>query len=184
MVELPADRLALGDIVQARPGDRIPCDGLVVEGESAVDESPVTGESIPVARGPGGAVVAGSVNTAALLRIRVTATAADNTLSRIVRMVVRDAVRDFVARYNAEWLIEKNGLRSPSEARAAWCQAVMGAALNRSPKPACSIWLPSPRRLVHQRRRGFEIGLQDDPQCSSSMATEKSSQICQANSLA
>ena len=41
---------------------------------------------------------------------------------------VRDAVRDFVARYNAEWLIEKNGLRSPSEARAAWCQAVMRAA--------------------------------------------------------
>ena len=41
---------------------------------------------------------------------------------------VRDAVRDFVARYNAEWLIEKNGLRSPSDARVAWCQAVMRAA--------------------------------------------------------
>jgi putative transposase len=41
---------------------------------------------------------------------------------------VRDAVRDFVARYNADWLIEKNGLRSPSDARAAWCQAVMKAA--------------------------------------------------------
>ena len=81
-VDLPVDRLALGDIVQARPGDRIPCDGVIVEGQSAVDESPVTGESVPAARGPGDPVMAGSVNTAALLRVRVTATAADNTLGQ------------------------------------------------------------------------------------------------------
>ena len=108
VIELQADRLALGDIVQARPGDRIPCDGMVVEGQSAVDESPVTGESVPVARGVGDAVVAGSVNTAALLRLRVTATAADNTLSRIVKMVEeatagRAPTQRFIEKFSTYW---------------------------------------------------------------------------------
>src|SRR4051794_8781989 len=58
VLEVPASQLALGDVVQVRPGDRMPCDGEVVEGQSAVDESPVTGESVPVARGPGDRVVA------------------------------------------------------------------------------------------------------------------------------
>jgi Cd2+/Zn2+-exporting ATPase len=108
VAELPADRLSLGDIVHARPGDRIPCDGVVIEGQSAVDESPVTGESVPVARGLGEAVVAGSVNTAALLRIRVTATAADNTLSRIVKMVEeatasRAPTQRFIEKFSTYW---------------------------------------------------------------------------------
>lgn len=108
VVELPADHLALGDIVQARPGDRIPCDGVIVEGQSAVDESPVTGESVPVARGPGDPVMAGSVNASALLRLRVTATAADNTLSRIVRMVEdatasRAPTQRFIEQFSAWW---------------------------------------------------------------------------------
>ena len=107
-MDLPADQLALGDIVQARPGDRIPCDGVVVEGRSAVDESPVTGESVPVARGPGDPVMAGSVNASALLRVRVTATAADNTLSRIVRMVEeatasRAPTQRFIEQFSAWW---------------------------------------------------------------------------------
>ena len=87
LAEVPAETLRQGEIVQVRPGDRIPCDGDVLEGQSAVDESPVTGESIPVSRGPGEAVLAGSVNTAAVLRVRVTAAGRDNTISRIVRMV-------------------------------------------------------------------------------------------------
>ena len=108
VVDLPADQLALGDIVQARPGDRIPCDGVIVEGQSALDESPVTGESVPVARGPGDPVMAGSVNASALLRVRVTATAADNTLSRIVRMVEeatasRAPTQRFIEQFSAWW---------------------------------------------------------------------------------
>ncbi len=107
-VDLPAARLALGDIVQARPGDRIPCDGVIIEGQSAVDESPVTGESVPVARGPGDPVMAGSVNASALLRLRVTATAADNTLSRIVRMVEeatasRAPTQRFIEQFSLYW---------------------------------------------------------------------------------
>ena len=108
VMEVSAASLALGDVVQVRPGDRVPCDGLVLEGQSAVDESPVTGESVPVARGPGEAVVAGSVNTAALLRVRVTAAAADNTVSRIVRLVEqatasRAPTQRFIERFSTYW---------------------------------------------------------------------------------
>ncbi len=85
--EVAADSLVPGRIVQVRPGDRIPADGEIVEGAGGVDESPVTGESLPKPRGPGDAVHAGSINTEALLRIRVTRAAADNTISRILRLV-------------------------------------------------------------------------------------------------
>ncbi len=108
VAEVLADALRPGDVVQVRPGDRIPCDGMVVEGQSAVDESPVTGESVPVSRGPGDAVVAASVNTVALLRVRVTAAASDNTISRIVRMVEeatasRAPTRRFIEKFSTYW---------------------------------------------------------------------------------
>ena len=108
VAEIAADALQIGEVVQVRPGDRIPCDGIVLEGQSAVDESPVTGESIPVSRGPGDAVVAASVNTAALLRLRVTAATADNTISRIVRMVEeatasRAPTQRFIEQFSAWW---------------------------------------------------------------------------------
>lgn len=85
--EVSADRLGLGQVVQVRPGDRVPCDGEVIEGTSGVDESPVTGESVPSVKEPGSRVFAGSINTEALLRIRVMKTAEDNTIARIVRLV-------------------------------------------------------------------------------------------------
>jgi Cd2+/Zn2+-exporting ATPase len=86
-VEVPAESLALGAVILVRPGDRIPADGIVVSGESAVDEAPVTGESVPVRKAADAAVFAGTVNGDAALRIRVTAAAADNTIARIVRLV-------------------------------------------------------------------------------------------------
>ena len=85
--EVPASELTVGQLVLARPGDRIPADGEIVEGMSGIDESPVTGESVPTTRGPGEAVFAGSINTEAALRIRVTKAAQDNTIARIIRLV-------------------------------------------------------------------------------------------------
>ncbi len=87
VTEVPAEGLAVGSIIMVRPGDRIPADGIVVSGESAVDEAPVTGESVPVRKEPGANVFAGTVNSDAVLRIRVTAAAADNTIARVVRLV-------------------------------------------------------------------------------------------------
>jgi Cd2+/Zn2+-exporting ATPase len=106
--EIAADRLAVGDMVQVRPGDRVPCDGEIVEGTSALDESSVTGESVPVPRGPGEPVLAGSVNAdAGLLWIRTTRGASDNTVARIVKLVEdaassRAPTQRFVERF-AEW---------------------------------------------------------------------------------
>lgn len=85
--EVDAASLQIGQVILARPGDRIAADGEVVEGTSGVDQSPVTGESVPVTRGPGDPVFAGSINTEAALRVRVTRAAEDNTISRIIALV-------------------------------------------------------------------------------------------------
>ncbi|WP_136685851.1 heavy metal translocating P-type ATPase [Falsirhodobacter xinxiangensis] len=84
---VPADTLEIGQTVLVRPGDRIPADGEIAEGTSGIDESPVTGESVPLAKTVGDAVFAGSINTEAALRIRVTREPSDNTIARIVRLV-------------------------------------------------------------------------------------------------
>jgi Cd2+/Zn2+-exporting ATPase len=85
--EVKAATLAIGSIILVRPGDRISADGVVLSGESAVDEAPVTGESVPVIKGPDDLVFAGTVNGNAALRVRVTATAEDNTIARVVKLV-------------------------------------------------------------------------------------------------
>ncbi len=85
--EVPAAQLRIGQTVQVRPGDRIPADGVVSAGTSGVDESPVTGESVPALKEPGAEVFAGSINAEAELRVRVSRAAEDNTIARIVRLV-------------------------------------------------------------------------------------------------
>ena len=85
--EVPAASLSVGQTVLVRPGDRIPADGEITDGTSGVDESPVTGESVPKTRGPGESVFAGSINTEAALRVKVTKGPEDNTIARIIRLV-------------------------------------------------------------------------------------------------
>lgn len=85
--EVAASELQVGQMILARPGDRIAADGEIVEGTSGIDESPVTGESIPKTKVPGDPVFAGSINAEAALRIRVTKAAEDNTISRIIKLV-------------------------------------------------------------------------------------------------
>ncbi|WP_025030035.1 heavy metal translocating P-type ATPase, partial [Nitratireductor aquibiodomus] len=85
--EVPADELAIDDLVVVRPGDRVPSDGEVVEGSSELDEAPVTGESVPVLKEAGSTVYAGSINANGVLRVRITRTAADNTIARIIHLV-------------------------------------------------------------------------------------------------
>ncbi|RWK92163.1 MAG: cadmium-translocating P-type ATPase [Mesorhizobium sp.] len=85
--EVPAESLAVGAAILVRPGDRIPADGEIAEGDSAIDESPVSGESVPVRKAVGDTVFAGTINGDGMLRIKVTAAAADNTIARVVRLV-------------------------------------------------------------------------------------------------
>ncbi|MBL6082506.1 cadmium-translocating P-type ATPase [Belnapia sp. T18] len=85
--EVAAAHLNVGDLVLVRPGDRVSADGEVVEGESEVDESPVTGESVPVPKAECASVFAGSINASGMLQVRVTKPASDNTIARIIRLV-------------------------------------------------------------------------------------------------
>jgi Cu+-exporting ATPase len=85
--DIPLDRVQVGDVLRVRPGERIPVDGVVLEGASAVDESMVTGESMPVEKGPNAKVTGGTVNGAGGLVMRAERVGADTLLSQIVRMV-------------------------------------------------------------------------------------------------
>jgi Cd2+/Zn2+-exporting ATPase len=85
--EVPVEGLSLEDVVVVRPGVRLPIDGRIVAGASAVDQSPVTGESVPVDKGTGDAVFAGSVNGEGVLEVQVTRLAKDSTLSRVMQLV-------------------------------------------------------------------------------------------------
>jgi P-type Cu+ transporter len=89
-VEMPVEALRAGDLIQVRPGERIPADGEVVEGGSAVDESMLTGESLPVEKGPGDPVIGGTVNRTGAFRYQVTRLGEESTLARIVTLM-RDA---------------------------------------------------------------------------------------------
>ncbi|OBZ96934.1 ATPase [Pararhizobium polonicum] len=84
---VPAESLAVGAVILVRPGDRVSADGVILSGESAIDEAPVTGESTPVRKGVDDKVFAGTINGDAALRVRVTAAAADNTIARVVKLV-------------------------------------------------------------------------------------------------
>ncbi len=84
---VPVEALTVGQYIIVKPGERIPMDGRVQAGESAVNQAPITGESVPVAKAPGAEVFAGTINGDGLLEIEVTRLAADNTLARLIYLV-------------------------------------------------------------------------------------------------
>lgn len=86
-VDVPLASVVAGDLVRVRPGEKLPVDGVVVEGRSAVDEAMLTGESAPVEKTVGDAVIGATVNTTGTLVVRTTAVGADSTLAQIVRLV-------------------------------------------------------------------------------------------------
>ena len=87
--ELPSSEIVVGDIVRLRPGDKAPVDGVVTTGASAIDESLVTGESIPVEKAPGDEVVGGSVNQSGTLTFEATKIGADTALGQVIDLVQR-----------------------------------------------------------------------------------------------
>jgi Zn2+/Cd2+-exporting ATPase len=86
-VVVPIEQVAVGETIVIRPGDRVPLDALVLAGESAVDQAPITGESVPVAKVAGADLFAGSINGEGALEARVVRPASDSTLARIIHMV-------------------------------------------------------------------------------------------------
>ncbi len=86
-LDIPVDAVVAGDIVIVRPGERMPVDGVVLGGDSEVDESLVTGESLPVSKGAGDRVTGGSINGSGLLRIEATAVGEQSTLAHVIALV-------------------------------------------------------------------------------------------------
>ena len=106
--EVPVEELRVGDVFIVRPGQTVATDGVVIEGRSSVDQSPVTGESIPVEKADGDQVFAGSINQQGALDVRATRTFADNTISRIIQMIEEAQERKgqsqrFIERFGARY---------------------------------------------------------------------------------
>ncbi len=87
IIEVPVGDVVAGDVIEVRPGERVPVDGEVIEGDSFVDEAMITGEPIPVAKAPGAALVGGTVNQTGALAFRATAVGEATMLAQIIRMV-------------------------------------------------------------------------------------------------
>ncbi|MBN9008610.1 MAG: heavy metal translocating P-type ATPase [Rhizobiales bacterium] len=87
VVETPIEKIAVGSVVVVRPGDRVPADGTILSGASSVDESALTGESMPRSKSEGDVVLAGSINQEAVLRVKVEKPATDTVIARVVRLV-------------------------------------------------------------------------------------------------
>ena len=87
VVEIPVEEVQPGDLVVLRPGEKLPVDGEVVEGETHVDQSMMTGEPVPVRRGPGDPVIGGTINTTGRILYRATSLGSESVLARIIEMV-------------------------------------------------------------------------------------------------
>jgi Cu+-exporting ATPase len=170
-IEKPVNRIASGELVLVRPGERVPVDGVIVDGSSAVDESMLTGEPMPVTKGAGDKVVGGTVNTAGAFRYRATSVGADSVLARMVRLmreaqssrapiqrladqvsavfvpvVVAIAITTFVAWY---FLAETNGV-------ARGLAAAVAVLIIACP---CAMGLAVPTAVMVATGRGAEYGL-------------------------
>ncbi|BCY16646.1 MAG: cadmium-translocating P-type ATPase [Anaerolineae bacterium] len=109
IIEESVDLLSIDDIVIVRPGDRIPVDGVISFGESAIDQSPITGESVPVQKAVGDEVFTGTINQDAALEVKITRLAKDNTLSRVMKMVAeaqgqQSPTQQFTDRFSARFV--------------------------------------------------------------------------------
>jgi P-type Cu2+ transporter len=106
---VPIEQVQVGDLLLLRPGEKVPVDGIVTEGESAIDESMVTGESLPVSKQPGDEVIGGTVNGSGSLRFKATKVGSDTALAQIVQLVQTaqnsKAPAQRLADRAAEWLV-------------------------------------------------------------------------------
>ncbi|GIG28093.1 heavy metal translocating P-type ATPase [Cellulomonas marina] len=130
-VEVPTSQVQVGDLLLIRPGAKVPTDAVVEQGESEVDESMVTGESLPVAKGPGANLIGASINTTGALRARATRVGADTALAQIVQLVQQaqnsKAPGQRLADRAASWLVFV-ALAGGAVTFAAWTLAGAGLA--------------------------------------------------------
>ena len=163
-------QVPVGAIVRAKPGARLALDGVVLDGRSAIDEAPVTGESLPVDKGVGDAVYAGTLNQTGLLVLRVTAAARDTQLARIIHAVEqaqasRAPTQAFVDRFAAVYtplvfaLALAVALLGPWLAGWAWHAALYKALVLLVIACPCALVIATPVSLVSALAQGARRGL-------------------------
>jgi Cu+-exporting ATPase len=170
-IEKPLAEVRSGEIVVVRPGERIPVDGIVIDGATDIDESMLTGEPLPVARTVGDAVVGGTFNTTGSIRFRATSVGADSVLARIVRLM-RDAqssrapIQRLADRVSAVFVPVVVGIAIVTFL--AWYFLADTAALPRAIAAAvsvliiacpCAMGLAVPTAVMVATGRGAELGL-------------------------
>jgi Cu+-exporting ATPase len=173
--KVPADRLAVGDVVVVRPGEKIATDGVVIEGSSSVDASLVTGESVPVEVGPDSAVTGATINTSGRLLVRATRVGSETTLAQMGRLVsLAQTGKAPIARLAdrissvfvpvvlviavitfAGWVLAAGPAVSDAELRAAFTAAVAVLVI----ACPCALGLATPVGLLAGTGRGAQLGI-------------------------
>ena len=173
--QMPADQLAVGDVIVVRPGEKIATDGIVVEGCSAVDASLVTGESVPVEVGPDSPVTGAAINTSGRLLVRATRVGAETTLAQMGRLVSQaqtgkapiarladrisavfvPVVLAVAALTFGAWLLAAGPAISDAELRAAFTAAVAVLVI----ACPCALGLATPVGLLTGTGRGAQLGI-------------------------
>jgi Cd2+/Zn2+-exporting ATPase len=167
---LPAAEIPLDAILRIRPGERVPLDGVVTAGASAIDQAPVTGESIPVDKAVGDPVFAGTINQAGELEFRVTAAASNTTLARIIHAVEeaqgsRAPTQRFVDRFAAIYtpgvfaLAVAVALLLPWLTGATWIQALYKALVLLVIACPCALVISTPVTVVSALARAARRGI-------------------------
>nr|WP_028271396.1 heavy metal translocating P-type ATPase [Arthrobacter sp. UNC362MFTsu5.1] len=174
-VRIPADQLAVGDVLVVRPGEKIATDGVVIDGASAVDASLVTGESVPVEVGPDSFVIGATINTSGRLLVRATRVGSETTLAQMARLVsqaqtgkapiarladrisavfVPIVLAIAVATF-ALWTIVSGPVIEAAEIRAAFTAAVAVLVI----ACPCALGLATPVGLLTGTGRGAQLGI-------------------------
>ena len=162
--------VAVDAVVRIRPGERVPLDGIVTLGQSAIDQSPVTGESLPVDKAPGDEVFAGTINQSGALEIRVTAPASDSTLARIIHAVEqaqssRAPTQRFVDRFAAIYtpavfiLAVAVALLMPWLMGLTWMQSIYKALVLLVIACPCALVISTPVTVVSGLAAGARRGI-------------------------
>jgi Cd2+/Zn2+-exporting ATPase len=162
--------VALNSVVRISPGERVPLDGTVLAGQSAVNQSPLTGESLPVDKGPGDEVFAGTINQASALEVRVTSPASDSTLSRIIKAVEeaqasRAPTQRFVDQFAAVYtpavfaLAVLVAVLMPWVAGITWLEAVYKALVLLVIACPCALVISTPVTVVSGLAAGARRGI-------------------------
>lgn len=168
--EISIEQVLVGDIIIVRPGEKVPVDGIIIEGRSAFEESMITGESIPVSKGPGDEVIVSTINGEGLIRFEATRVGQNSTLSQIVRLVQEaqaskapiQKLTDEIGKYFVPIII---GIALFTffgwiwVARIEWTGAMMNAIAVLVIACPCAIGLATPTAIMAGTSRGAENGI-------------------------